>query len=275
MENDPINYLACVHSDILNNFINIDKYSNMDLAKSAFYNEYINVDVINQAFKEICQLHNEMHENQDWYDMKTYKGVSIKNAIRAISNFFAFSYSSYQDKYESEFSEEKSKLLLKTIIDEAPYLFFSTSTIGKINSDEELSYNFSDYFHNQMIEDFFISSHKQNIISDYLSLDYSKKDKQWQTQSADNFITTLIKYLIEQKDEIGIYKLDYIIKENKFNEDRPYGKRLHEFDSLMASFLAHDEYEHLIEKSLGFSRMLRMAERLDNVPRVKVKANKI
>lgn len=274
LENDPINYLACVQSDILDNFIDTDKYSNRDLAKSAFYNEYINIDVINQAMKEIFSLHNEMRSTKDWYDNTTYKGVAIKNAVRAISSFFAFSYSSYDNKYESELSEEKSRLLLQTVIDKAPYLFFSSSTIGKLNTDEELSFNFSDYFHENMIEDFFINSSKQNILSEYFSLDYSKKE-QWQSASADNFITTLVKHLVDIKDEIGIYKLDFIIKENKFNEDRPYGKKVTEFSSVLADFLSHDEYERLIEKSLGFSRMLRMAERLDNLPRDKIKPKKI
>lgn len=274
LENDPINYLACVQSDILDNFIDNDKYSNRDLAKSAFYNEHINIDIINQAMNEIFSLHNEMRNTKDWYDTTTYKGIAIKNAIRAVSSFFAFSYSSYENKYESELSEEKSRLLLKTVIDKAPYLFFSSSTIGKLNTDEELSFNFSDYYHKNFIEDFFISSHKQEILSEYFSLDYSKKE-QWQSSSADNLITSLIKHLIEDKDDVGIYKLDFIIKENKFNEDRPYGKKLNDFSCALADFLSHDEYERLIEKSLGFSRMLRMAERLDNLPRDKVKPKKI
>jgi hypothetical protein len=274
LENDPINYLACVHSDIIVNFIDINKYSKIDLAKSAFYNEYININIINEAMKEIFNLHNEMQETKNLHDETNYKGVSIKNAIREISSFLLFTYSSYEGKYESELSEEKSRILIKTLIDQAPYLFLNFSTIGKIDINEELSNNFQLYFHKDIIEDFFISSIKQNIVSDYLNLDYSKKDH-WQSKNAHEFIISLTKYLIEEKNDLGIYKLDYIIKENQFNKTRPYDKRLIEFDSLMASFLANEEYEYLIEKALGFNKISHMIEKLNNGSKNKIKPNKI
>lgn len=274
LENDPINYLACVHSDIIANFIEKDKYETLDLAKSAFYEKHLNIDVINQAFKDIFALHNDMMQTKQYND-NVFEGVALKNAVRAISSFNAFSYSHYGDKYSSELSEEKSKILLHTIIKEAPYLFFSTSTLGKLNTDNEISMNLSDYVHDNMINDFFVGNVKQEITYDYLSLNYENKKDQWQSSSADNFITTLITYLTQNSDANNIYKLDFIIKEKKFNKQRPYGKKLEDFSCSLSSFVAHPEYENLLEKSLGYLKMLKMTERLSNTPRVKVKPTKI
>lgn len=274
LENDPINYLACVHSDIIANFIEKDKYESMDLAKSAFYEKHLNIDVINQAFKDIFALHNDMMQTKQYND-NVFEGVALKNAVRAISSFNAFSYSHYGDKYSSELSEEKSKILLHTIIKEAPYLFFSTSTLGKLNTDNEISMNISDYVHDNMINDFFVGNVKQEITYDYLSLNYENKKDQWQSSSADNFITTLITYLTQNSDANNIYKLDFIIKEKKFNKQRPYGKKLEDFSCSLSSFVANPEYENLLEKSLGYLKMLKMTERLSNTPRVKVKPTKI
>lgn len=274
LENDPINYLACVHSDIIANFIEKDKYDNTDLAKSAFYEKHINVDIINQAYKDIFSSHNDMMTNKEWHE-NVYQGVALKNAIRAIGSFNAFSYSHYGDKYSSELSEEKSRLLLDTIIKQAPYLFFSTSTLGKINTDNEISMNFSDYFHNDMIEDFFIGNTKQQITYDHFSVNYEKKNQEWQSVSADNFINSLIKHLIQNSDADNIYKLDFLIQEKKFNKQRPYGKKLEDFSSTLLSFVAQHEYENLLEKSLGYLKMIKMTERLNNTPRVKVKPTKI
>lgn len=275
LENDPINYLACIHSDIIYNFINKDLYSNVDLAKTAFYNEHININVVNQAMESVFSIHNKMMNNPQVHDTNyIYEGVSLKNAIRAISNFLSFSYSSYHDKYESELDNEKSKILFKTILDKAPYLLFSSSRIGNLSPSEEFSSNFSNYYHKEIIEDFFIYSNKQEILSEYFSIDIYKKE-QWQTKIADNFILSLITHLNEIRDEISIYKLDFIIKENKFNEHRPYRKNLKEFDSVLADLLSHGDYEHLIQKSISFNNMLRLSEMLDKTSRAKVKNNKI
>lgn len=274
LEHDPINYLACIHSDIVQNFTNDKQFQTRDLALSDFFDKHINIDVVINAMKDIFDIHKEMYEDRNIHSHDFYKGIAVPNAERAISNFLAFTYSSTGDVYSSEFSEDKSKKILQMLIKEAPYYLFSCSHIGKINSQQEFSLNFEDYNHNNLIEDFFISSSKNAIVKDHFSLDYSKKD-QWQSSNADDFIKTIVKNFTEKQDFDSIHKLDFIIKETQFNEDRPYSKRLREFSSVLSSFIANKEYEQLIEKSLGYIKIFKLSEKLADIPRVKVKSNKI
>lgn len=274
LENDPINYLACIHSDIVHNFTNDKAFKSRDLAITDFYNRYIDIDVLVKAMKEIFSIHKEMTEDRNLSEHSMYKGIAVKNAVSAVSSFISFSYSSNDDVYSSEITEEKSSKILKTLIEEAPYFIFGGSTIGKLNIEQEISSNFNDYFHKDLIDDFFISSSKNDIVRNNFSLDYSKKDN-WQNKIVHEFITTIIKNLTEKQDSENIYKLDFIIKEHKFNEERPYGKNLKEFNSTLASFISHQEYEKFLEKSLGYIKMIQLTERLDNKPRLKVKSTKI
>lgn len=276
LEKDPLNYLACIHADIIGNFTEDKKWGTIDLAKSAFYNQYINEDIVIEAMKEIFSLHKEMTDDKDTYEYQYYKGIAMKNALKSISHFISYTYSSYQDTKSSEFDEHKSKKILKFIIKEAPQLFFSTSSIGKIlDTNQEFSTNFFDYYHKDLINDFFVSSAKTEIMSEHFSLDYTKKSSYWQSTSADSFITETIKNLTETRDSVNIYKLDFIIKEHKFNDQRPYHKNLREFNSPLVEFLSHQEYEHLLAKSLGYIKMIQLTDRLDSKPRMKVKSSKI
>lgn len=274
LENDPINYLACIHSDIAQNFTKDKDFKTRDLALSDFFNKHVNIDIVMNAMKEIFDIHKEMYEDKSVHSHDFYKGIAVPNAERAISNFIAFTYSSTGDVYSSEFSEDKSRKILQLLIKEAPYYLFSCNQIGKINSQQEFSMNFEDYYHKNLIEDFFIGSAKTSLVKDHFSLDYHKKD-QWQSSNADDFIKTIIKNFTEKQDFNSIHKLDFIVKETQFNEERPYGKRLSEFSSVLSEFLANKEYEQLIEKSLGYIRIFKLSEKLADVPRVKVKSNKI
>jgi len=252
LEDDPINYLACVSSNSIKNFITRDKDEDIDLAKSKFYNEYININVVIRAMKEIFTIYSEAIEKEEAYtENGTYKGISLKNGVKAVSNFIAYTYSSNRDEINSNFDEDKSKEILKTIIEYAPNLFFNTSTIGKLGStDKELSENFSEYYYPNMIDDFLLNSNKSDISETNYS--YDKRKEYWQSTSADKFLHNLIAYLTQEKDISGLHKLDFVIKEQEFNNERPWGKKLNEFSTPLSEFLSNFEYKKEIEKSLLF-----------------------
>lgn len=277
LEKDPINYLACIHSNIVSNFIERDKFEYLDIARSDFYNKYVNVDVVVNAMKEICHISSEFYESKDRYrnESEVYGGIAIRNALKAVSNFMSFTYHSdaRKDIVKSEFEEEKSKKILKTLIEEAPYFYFGTPYLGKLGSTSNaVTSNFKEYFTKNMIEDFFINSSKLEIIGEHFSIDYEKRKEYWQSTSADKFIHKLIEHLTNEKDADSLYKLEFILKEAKFNEnERPYGKKLNDFSSRLAEFASKPEYEKTIEKSLLFISLLTNVEKKENKPKVKNK----
>lgn len=278
LEKDPINYLACIHSDIIQNFIERDKFEYLDIAKSDFYNKHVNIDVVVEGIKEIFKISSEFYASEDKYhnDDKTFKGIAVKNALKAVTNFISFTYysDSRNDVLISEFTEDKSKKILKIVMEEAPYLYFSLPYVGKLGSTtEELANNFREYYYDGLIDNFFLNSSKLEIVSEHLSLEYDKKQEYWQSTSADKFITGLIEYLTLERKADELYSLDCIIKEKKFNEEqRPYGKKLREYETILTEFMNHLEYEKLIEKSLLFIDLLQSTEKKE----VKIKSrNKI
>lgn len=264
LENDPMNYLACIHSDIVKNFVNINIFNSRDLAITDFYDKHINADVVIKAMKEIFNLHKEYYEDKDIFktNEECYKGVSLKNALSAITNFIAYTYSSRSDVITSEFSEEKSKKILKTIIEEAPYLYFEYSSIGKlVSTQKEISSNFENYYNDNFIDQFFLHSAKLNISSSNFSLSYEKRKDYWQSKNADCFVVDLIQYLTLNKKTSDLYFLDFIIKEKDFNEkQRPYSKHLREYDTTLLRFVDNEEYKKLIEKSLLFIELTKSTE---------------
>lgn len=275
LENDPINYLACIHSDIINNFIEKENYKSIDLGKSAFYNKHINIDVIIEAIEEIAKLYKQREEEEKG-NCQVYKGVSLDKAIAAFQNFTYFTYCTNNDIKDSHLSEEKSKKILNKVIKEAPFLYFSLSSIGKLSDTKlEIKENFADYYHENMVEDFFLSSYKQEIVANHLQLQYDKRKENWQSISANNFMESLIQHLMETKDLNNISKIDFILKEKVFNQSRPYGEKISDFNSPFCDFAANEEYLILIKKSLTYIKMIEMSDRLKKISTVKTKTNKI
>ncbi len=277
LEKDPINYLACIHSDIVSNFIDKDKFEYLDIAKSDFYNKHINVDVVIDAMKEIFHISREFYASKDRYrnDEEVYGGIAIRSAIKSVSNFMSFTY--YSDSREcvviSEFEEEKSKKILKTIMEEAPYLYFGTPYLGKLGSTSDaVTSNFKEYFTENMIDNFFINSSKLELIGEHFSIEYEKRKEYWQSTSADKFVHKLIEHLTNEKNSDDLYKLDFILKEARFNEnERPYGKKIDDFSSRLAEFASNPEYEKTIEKALLFINLLSNVEKKEKKTKVKNK----
>ena len=101
-----------------------------------------------------------------------------------------------------------------------------------------------------MIDDFLLNSNKSDISETNYS--YDKRKEYWQSTSADKFLHNLIAYLTQEKDISGLHKLDFVIKEQEFNNERPWGKKLNEFSTPLSEFLSNFEYKKEIEKSLLF-----------------------
>ena len=134
----------------------------MDVAKSDFYNKYINVDIVVEAMKEIFTIAKDAEENKRYNEYEheaMHKGINVVNAINAVSNFIAFTYYSDGNKVISNFDEDKSRKILKTVIDYAPNMLLNVSKIGKLGSIEvELEKNLPLYYNENFIEDFFTDS---------------------------------------------------------------------------------------------------------------------
>lgn len=266
LENDPINYIAVIHSDIVQNFINKNDYKETfkyrDVAITDFYNKYINVDVVIEGMKQIFKTAKEYNENINYKndndnntnEANLYNGIAVKNAINALRNFISFTYySSSKDELISEFDIDKSKRILKEIIKDAPFLLFNTATIGKItNLMSEITNNFNEYIDKEFIDSLFLNSGKTEIISDMFSLDYEKRNEFWQSKIANKLIKKIIENLTSNEDIYSLQKLDFIIKQNIFNENLPYGKKLTDFSTQLTDFLCNKEYINMIEKSLLF-----------------------
>lgn len=277
LENDPINYLACIHGDIIGNFIDREKYTNSYVAASAFYEEYINFNVVLKAMNIILDNANDFYNTKDYYDSKGFhNGIPVQMSLKALQNFIHNTYDSNDGKCISEFSEEKSVEIIKLLLHKAPYLTFSTPYIGKVgNVMNEITKNFDFYYHENLINDFFLNSSKTQIVSDHFSLEYEHKNDRWQSTNAFDFINQFINSSLDERDKDSLYQLSFLIKEHAFNEDRPYGKQLNEFYNPLLSFCDNDEMKNRLEKCLSTLKMFELADKLENKNRPKVKSNKI
>lgn len=277
LEKDPINYLACIHSDIVNNFISRDGFEYIDVAKSDFYNKYINVDIVVEAMKKIFTIAKEVEENKrydEYANQVIHKGINIKNAIKAVSNFISFTYYSDDNKVISNFDEDKSRKILKTLIDYAPNMLLNVSKIGKLGAIEtELEKNLPLYYNENFIEDFFTNNKKTNIVSESIRIEYEKRKKYWQSKIADSLINTIIDYNINSKNSIDLQKLDFILKEYHFNDkERGYDKYIYDFNTPLTELANKGDYKVKIEKGLLFMDLLEETKEVKKVPN---KRNKI
>ena len=82
----------------------------------------------------------------------------------------------------------------------------------------------------------------------------------------------MVRYLTEKKDINSLYKLDFIIKEHKFNEERPYSKQNKEFNGELIEFVSNDEYSVAIQKSIEY---LELSQKLKDEPKKATRAKKI
>ncbi len=270
LEEDPINYIALLHSDNINNFLD-ESFSKKDIAKSYFYNQHVNIDVLLQGMRDIFTLAKEKN-NVDNHE-EVYKGVAVKNALKAVSNFIAFTYYSNQENFESEFNEEKSRKILKLLIEEVPMIVFSTPYIGNIGStSKEISSNFDYYYNEYLIDKLFLDRNIRSITDEHFSLSYEKRKEYWQSENADIFLNSMIKYFTQKKDINSLYKLEFIIKEHKFNEERPYSKQNKDFNGDLIEFISNDEYSIAIQKSIEY---LELSHKLKEDPKKTTRAKKI
>ncbi len=178
--------------------------------------------------------------------------------MKIITNFIAFNYYSDSGEVISEFSKEKSKKILKTILEEAPFLLFTIPYIGNLGSvQNELNKNFKDYYSEKLIEDLFTKTNSSKIMESDLSLSYeNKNDGYWQSENADKFLHTLIEHLTVEKNVPVLYRLDFILKEQKMNDERPYDKKIDYFSTQLSQFACNPEYEKNIEKALLFIKLM-------------------
>lgn len=247
LENDPLNYIGFINSQVVSNFIEEGKHEYRDITISEFYNNHINHKVIIDAIKEIKEKAINQKQNNE-------SESSLKECVSALTGVLAYTYYSNGDDVRSIFDDEKSKEIIKALLENTPYLLFELKQIGKVNVIDEITNNLNDENMEKIIKGFLLSENSK-ISGDNLRLNYENRTTDWQSVMANNLTNGIINYCINNKKYEYLNLMDFMIKEEDFNDEKPYEKHKRDFSTPYMGFLNNEEFKNKIEKASFYTKV--------------------